>query len=1153
MSKSADNIKSELEAQLKDLQKRKEEFESQYVQMRMPRNRSVLDRDPDAISSLSQKIKNVSNAIINIYDAISQLEKSEQEQTPVSTVTIHVDEPDEKHMDEIRNAPSIPLDSPKAIERKEDNAILTVANELEALGYQPLPHTILYEKDVTSLLKPMPMLKHFEENEKKIIIEQINSKFSTSYFLNSITSNPRKLDYLDNVLTEDALKNLGLNERVNALLTSKGEARDALLKLMLYGNYVFTYEYDIKTANMYAELFKSNFAILRNKMTEEDAQSLLKSFSESGNYLAIIPLAYQEILTHDQVLEPFRTAEVFGHFLPYEVAADPENIKKEFVVKHVVKEKNVSENKTSTEILSIERYAITEIKVMKTVNGQLTPIRDEGLMGSILIPDNLATAEVPTLYVCWKGTDSEATAKLDLEVYPGSESYRRGERQILAQIKLAIQSCQLLLSKGKKLNIVVAGHSLGGALSQLCFNSIQRTLARELATDTELKKHVLGLDNAFVQDEAKLSEEYQQDISDITLGKDAIAGMTLAVANSAGVSQPVQDFSNVLAGILADNGITQSASYFTASGDPVPLSGQGILSNVPDNKAKVGILHINYQGLSALSTAVSLLGVGPAAMIFLGTGMAGAAVAVVGTLASFLKVVKDSTVSHTQSHFQNRDRSEEDYSLYFSHHINGSVDAIGAAKIKELLSSQSLLANWALRFLSYWNSHELRMDAKKVLKAKHLYNLVNEVNANVNISDKAQAVLELLMNELNTKTDGYQERIFCFLIANPSTDFVSMFNATGNSLLSHAINNAEYEFASDLLTFSHKKNDKYRIDLNAANHSGDTPFLTCLKKINEYVYTDPTLEPVLAIRLLDSGVDLSLNNQAVDARKILNGRNNFGMGLLRSFFTELDKRLQALENPGMENPSPTVILSTLSPSSRFKVYLQTVLDPKSNKKMQASHEACKMLAAGVCATEALKITEEVVLNWKYENSSLWSTANPPAEMMQIMEYINEKVFYEYLDSAFNKDKDTPEQMKDFALAQNMITKGQVLPAQALKIINKLDKKIDFPNGLMNIREQLKERFKVEFDKYVHEGIHVPTNANNAFMLAETMVMREELSPVDALEALEKIKKTWLELNTSSKDTAPTLPKALSDLEGNIIIMQQKEIEERQKASSRKAE
>ncbi len=240
----------------------------------------------------------------------------------------------------------------------------------------------------------------------------------------------------------------------------------------------------------------------------------------------------------------------------------------------------------------------------------------------------METAKIPTLRFCFKGTDDKHTGKADIEIRAGAESYRRGERQILEQGSAVINDCHARLPKGKKFEVEVIGHSLGGALAELCFNTWQRTIAQCLAArDSSLSVQVQKLEKTFINEESKLigDVDHQQYISDITVDSDIISGLSLNVANAAGVSLPVQTFSNELAKILVDNGVKQAANYIKISADPVGASGRGILNKVPDYKAHVSVLYIEREILNHKFSALSAAGClfAPVSLVALVSGKKG--------------------------------------------------------------------------------------------------------------------------------------------------------------------------------------------------------------------------------------------------------------------------------------------------------------------------------------------------------------------------------------------------------------------------------------------------------------------------------------------------------------------------------------------------
>ncbi len=892
MSSGSDELKLALE-KLAKLQ-RTNTKEIVEIERLKSRNENTTELQNQSLTTL----KEIHELQVQITDILTKQVEPEN--------TIHIHMPPELSTVERENTPEI-----KQSQDFQDPKIVIdqLLTDLEKTEQDAPVHTIIYKLPADPMLKPIANLKSFNAEEKQSITDQVDAA-STIYLLNQMITDAQRIEWLSKAVIEP-LKQLSLNTEMSERILNDESLKKAFLNVLLYGNYFFGYEKNQTEKNRYSKLFKENMLILDKALGSENIEVLLKASADSKDLLRMIPLAYGEILAQDQLLEPFRTAEIFGHYIPYLVAENPEAIKTEFQI-------------LNQEDKLIESYKIKEIKVMTAdLEGKL--IRDEGVMGSILVPDNLETAEEPTVYICFKGTDSTATALADIQIRAGAESYRKSERQILEQIITELKSYQAQLPVGKKLKIVLAGHSLGGAYSQLCFTSLQRILAQEIAaSDEELKLVLDGIEQKFIEKETLLTGvNHQKSIGDLVLDKNKIAGLSLCVANPAGVSNSVQDFSNALSSILVENGIYQKGHYLKISGDVVGVTGQGILSNVPDNKAEVSVLHIDMGTTGALSTVMGVVGAPSTAMLLSGQAAGPVGLMVGGTALALAvaRAVYDKNKSHTEYQFKETDKPTNAYSLYCSHNADGTANIEDCLKISEQLSNQSWLVNIGSSLLSSIYSNQIRTETKKVIEMERFLIELSKITEDPTLQDITEANLDFLTRELELAKIGYEDRILRFLELS-SPEYLNRQNQAGDTLLSAAIKNEKYNFAEEVLTFSSgKENKEDRIDLNMPNKEGKTPFILCLEKITNYYRSIGITEEVallekkLANKLLDSGVDLSLNNQAIQARQVLKTMYSWGTSgtSYRAFFEELDQKLRLLEQEKEAAPPvPAVMLSNQS-------------------------------------------------------------------------------------------------------------------------------------------------------------------------------------------------------------------------------------------------
>ncbi len=159
---------------------------------------------------------------------------------------------------------------------------------LDEIKKEIAPEVLIYNPKKNTILKPL-----FNKEQQKIIVSQMSEILSGLFSFVELES--MKLNRLDNIVSQ-ALTTLSLNaEIMNALLNETN--KKALLNMILYAYYILT-SVSQKTSNNYAEVFKDNLAILQNAMSESNIRDLLNVLSTTQNCLRILPLAYQEIVSH---------------------------------------------------------------------------------------------------------------------------------------------------------------------------------------------------------------------------------------------------------------------------------------------------------------------------------------------------------------------------------------------------------------------------------------------------------------------------------------------------------------------------------------------------------------------------------------------------------------------------------------------------------------------------------------------------------------------------------------------------------------------------------------------------------------------------------------------------------------------------------------
>ena len=309
------------------------------------------------------------------------------------------------------------------------------------------------------------------------------------------------------------------------------------------------------------------------------------------------------------------------------------------------------------EIIKIKERTDTDEIPYKVIKIQT---QSSGLVGEILVPVDAKQSQ--NIYINWVGTYNLSTALADLERAPGEESYRNDEQNIIKQINQAVKSFHDISKEKSK--IMISGHSLGGALAQQNFHSIQRSIATHLYEDN-LQKGDVETCGKWIESEknyrlalsAKEQHTHQELTADIRthLTPKYIDSITLGAWNSAGVLKAVENSSNELAGIISESGVQQRALFGMVGGDAVQRTGEGsVLSNVSAEDAEVTLakVDIGQEGFYK-SLLLSLLGATTATASCM---VLGVPAAILGGLAfGMLPLAKSTAIAHTACHFTAED------------------------------------------------------------------------------------------------------------------------------------------------------------------------------------------------------------------------------------------------------------------------------------------------------------------------------------------------------------------------------------------------------------------------------------------------------------------------------------------------------------------
>lgn len=344
------------------------------------------------------------------------------------------------------------------------------------------------------------------------------------------------------------------------------------------------------------------------------------------------------------------------------------------------------------------------IEIKDQTNTDATPYKilkiktnKNGLVAEVFIP--IDTTQSQNIYINWTGTHNLNTVLADLERAPGEESYRSQELSIIKQLNNIIK--EFHSTSKKKANIIVTGHSLGGALAQQSFHSLQRAIAHNIY-EKELNKNEMSISKKWIESEKEYrtslksqAEHTRQDIpKDVRshLNNAHIGSLTLGVWNSAGVLKAIENSSNQLAGLITQSGIKQRALFGMVGGDSIQKTGEGsILSNVSSDEADVIIAKIDkgHEGYyKKLIFGVLGATTASASCILLGLP-----IAILGGLAfGMLPMAKSTMQAHSETHFS--DRESLDFSnIKCQYFQNNSPE--GRKVIHAKLTNKSEFLQWS--------------------------------------------------------------------------------------------------------------------------------------------------------------------------------------------------------------------------------------------------------------------------------------------------------------------------------------------------------------------------------------------------------------------------------------------------------------------------
>lgn len=240
------------------------------------------------------------------------------------------------------------------------------------------------------------------------------------------------------------------------------------------------------------------------------------------------------------------------------------------------------------ETYEIETYRAINIRTLLEDGTQ-----DQSILGKIYVPNE--DSYYPMVYIAWRGSQTRESWLSDTQRTAGLESYLRHEAEVLTQVREAIG--EVALKQNRPVNVVTTGHSLGGALSQLSFNSLQRALVRGMGGHTLDESYIESLERNLKGHFPKATlRTHYKNAQSVSINPEWVHSMHVATFNSPGVLKSIEDSSNACSRFLASqpNPIGQHGHFSLAKSDIVQAHGDShVLTDLEHNQAEVEMLYID--------------------------------------------------------------------------------------------------------------------------------------------------------------------------------------------------------------------------------------------------------------------------------------------------------------------------------------------------------------------------------------------------------------------------------------------------------------------------------------------------------------------------------------------------------------------------------
>lgn len=212
----------------------------------------------------------------------------------------------------------------------------------------------------------------------------------------------------------------------------------------------------------------------------------------------------------------------------------------------------IGEHLAHIQAYAFDKHAEGDVVMLPSVDGTVGSYKvrklqsgHNGVVGVIYQP---LEEDNTTVHVLIAGTHNLPTVHLDLEPNPGEATFLKCKEYIMSHINQVVE--EVALESGKKVNISVAGHSLGGSLAAYITNEILRytALANPVNPTVLAEQEKALMEYRFNKYKMHSASVDSRNIS----GFSNLGEITLYAWNPAGISKVTADYSALVGDMLQE-------------------------------------------------------------------------------------------------------------------------------------------------------------------------------------------------------------------------------------------------------------------------------------------------------------------------------------------------------------------------------------------------------------------------------------------------------------------------------------------------------------------------------------------------------------------------------------------------------------------------